>query len=223
MNANLKHILTDGLILFTVSTVLVVLADKGFSQLKEKGVKDSAIVNAIHSGNPEAVNGVLAKTPKCVEERDPHGRSPLIIAAYTNEGDPKSRSATDTARAAMVPELISAGADVDHADSDQWTPLLWAAWSGLPKTCEALVTKGAKVTSTDVRGNTALMLAARRGNAEIVKLLLDHGADRAATNRAGKSALDLARIGSGEHAVNEDAFQRIIEALGSSPVDKPGR
>lgn len=217
MNANLKHIVTDGLILFTVSTVLVVLADKGFSLLKEKGVKDSEIVSAIHSGRIEEVRSVLARQPGSIHERDPHGRSPLTLATYANEGNPTKRSETDAARAAMIPDLLAAGAGIDHTDSDHWTPLMWAAWSGLSGTCEVLAAKGADVSAADVRGNTALMLAARRGHENIVSLLIQHGADRSAVNLNRESAVDLARTGLRESPAQAETFHRIIRALDGHP------
>lgn len=213
MKANIKHILTDGLILFTVSTVLVVVADMGFKQLKEKGVKESAIVNAIHSGKSENLGKVLKDDPKSIAERDAHGRSPLSIACYSNIGDRKVLGELDATRAALIPDLITAGADIDHPDSDLWTPLMWASWSGLAKTSEALIAKNATVSSADRLGNTALMLAARRGNADIVETLLKHGADKAPTNRDGRSALDLARLGLTELPDRLPEFLRILTAL----------
>lgn len=213
MKASIKHILTDGLILFTVSTVLVVVADMGFKQLKEKGVKESAIVNAIHSGKSETLGKVLAEDPKSIAERDAHGRSPLSIACYSNIGDLKVLAELDATRAAMIPDLITAGADIDHPDSDLWTPLMWASWSGLANTCEVLIEKNASVSSADRLGNTALMLAARRGNATIVETLLKHGADKAPANRDGRNALDQARLGLIELPGRGPEFQRILTAL----------
>lgn len=213
MKASIRHILTDGLILFTVSTVLVVVADMGFKQLKEKGVKESAIVNAIHTGKPDTLAKVLAQDPKSIAERDAHGRSPLSIACYSNIGDRKVLGELDATRAALIPDLITAGADIDHPDSDLWTPIMWASWSGLANTCETLIAKNAAVSSADRLGNTALMLAARRGHADIVETLLKHGADKAPTNRDGLSALDVARLGLTELPDRKADFQRILAAL----------
>jgi len=57
--------------------------------------------------------------------------SKLLEAAY--------KGLTEVAKA-----LIAAGADVNQADNDGWTPLHWAAGEGHTEVAEALIAAGAK-------------------------------------------------------------------------------
>lgn len=47
--------------------------------------------------------------------------------------------------ASVVRELLSSGADVDHADNDGWTPLRSAAWAGHVDVVDILLAQTAQV------------------------------------------------------------------------------
>ena len=205
MNERVKHILLDGLILFTVSTTLVVIANEGFAMLKEKGAKDSEVVNAINDASVAKLREHLAANPAAASEVDTHGRPPLAIAAYSNIADPKVRSELDVKRAGMIPELVAKGAIIDAKDHDGWSPLMWAAWSDMPKTAAVLIENGASPATADKHGNTALILAARRGNVEIVRLL--------ATTGDSSAALEQAKTGLDEYPEKKAAYHAIIPML----------
>ena len=73
--------------------------------------------------------------------------------------------------------LVGAGAKVDHADKDGFTPLSIASVKGHLPVCEFLVGAGAKVDHADTNGRTPLCLASQNGETSIVQLLLVQGAN----------------------------------------------
>lgn len=97
--------------------------------------------------------------------------------------------------------LLAAGAHVDALAYTQaggpWTPLMLAAWEGLPGQVKELLRWGADPNVADDRGRTALMLAVIGSPAyemdEKVRALLEAGAETEKTNDMGLTALDLAR------------------------------
>ncbi|MHB8883562.1 MAG: ankyrin repeat domain-containing protein [Methylovirgula sp.] len=93
--------------------------------------------------------------------------------------------------AALVAELLAAGARVDAMNSDGSQPL-WLACVGDDPEIVALVIKaGADLEHKNVNGSTALMYAASASKAKALKVLLEAGADLTYEND-GFSALDMA-------------------------------
>ncbi len=196
-------IFLDGIILFAVSVVLAVASNAAFSLIKPP--KDNPIVSAIDRGKQEGLVETLGKVEKeagseGVDMADEHGRTALMRAAYGNLSNRKALAELDETRVPMATLLVERGADVNGRDGDGWTPLMWAAWSGLPKVVDVLLEAGADVAPVEKQGNSALIIAARRGHAEIVTALLARGADRGHTNQAGQNALAAALLGQQEHA-----------------------
>ena len=72
--------------------------------------------------------------------------------------------------------LMTAGADVNKADIDGWTPLLFAAYGGHTETVKWLIEKGADVNKADKNGITPLRRAIMQNNTAIVELLKAAGA-----------------------------------------------
>src|SRR5215471_14164779 len=187
----LRTILLDALILFAVSTVVVVLADSLFSGLKGKIPKDDPVVTAIGQGNLknlESIIGKLEEDPatkaKATQQTDNNGRTSLMRAAYVNLADQDKIKEADDVRAPMIELLLSHGAAVDAQDHDGWTSLMWGAWSGMPKVVDELLDRKAAYSLADQQGNTAMHVAAERGRAEIVRSLLAKGASKSVTNKA---------------------------------------
>ena len=77
-------------------------------------------------------------------------------------------------------ELIGLGADVNRAESDGWTPLLFAANNGHLDVVGLLLEAGASVGARAERGVTALKVAREGGFEEVVELLQGHGAGQEA-------------------------------------------
>ena len=101
-----------------------------------------------------------------VNARSQMGRTPLLVAAYTNGASE------------IVKLLLSKGADVKTVDATGLTPLIAAAKVNDTKTAKLLVDRGVDI---DARANvgqaaTALMGASHNGNAELTRLLLARNA-----------------------------------------------
>lgn len=83
-------IVADGIILFSVSTALVIGANVIFSSLKGKTPKDNPLVAAISAGEirdvKKAINNERTTDALAVDE---HGRSALMWAAYVNLSAPE--------------------------------------------------------------------------------------------------------------------------------------
>jgi serine/threonine protein kinase/ankyrin repeat protein len=71
--------------------------------------------------------------------------------------------------------LLQAGCDINAADSDGRTPLMYAARYNEPTAVRLLLEAGANVKARDNSGMTALDLAKQLGNQEIIKLLQSAG------------------------------------------------
>ena len=99
------------------------------------------------------------------------------------EATEKSLSAwdkeTNQSRAEYIRVLISEGAEVNARDTDDLTPLMYAARYSTPEIVQLLLEKGAEVNARTTGGMTPLMYAAiniKGKSAEIKQLLIDAGA-----------------------------------------------
>ncbi len=82
--------------------------------------------------------------------------------------------------------------DLNFADIQGLTPLMYAARNGNKFITKILLQKTAKLNLKDNSGKTALIYSARRGNTEITSLLLDKGADSDIKDKDGFTALEWA-------------------------------
>jgi ankyrin repeat protein len=89
-------------------------------------------------------------------------------------------------------DQIKAGADVNHAQPDGTSPLLWAVNRTDYEVAEALIAKKADVNATNEFGAMPLTDAARQSNARLVKMLLEAGARVDSRNPDGETALMMA-------------------------------
>jgi len=214
MKPNYRLIFQDGLVLVTVSTLFVVALSSGFKKFK-KDVDLDPIVLAINQDSKDSFKEIAAKEtgPERMNRKDEFGRTPLMMASYANFHDLKQRAEMDSKRVPWVEMLASSGSDLNAVDKDGWTPLMFAAWSGLNATATKLVELGANLNLADHQGNTALTLAAMRGHSEIVKVLLAKGAVKDTATLKGRKALDLAQEGLKQYPERAADYNQILGLL----------
>ena len=123
---------------------------------------------------------------------------------------------------AGVRRLLGTGADVNAAQVDGTTALLWAAFHDDAEAVALLVRAGAKVNIVNRYGVPPLAQACTNGNAAIAKLLLQAGADANATLKGGESVLMLAARSGNVEAVKallaRDARSESRERLGQTAL-----
>jgi ankyrin repeat protein len=88
-----------------------------------------------------------------------------------------------------VAALIDQQVDVNQAQPDGMTALLWAAYHDDLALARRLVAAGAAVKATNRYGVTALSLACTNGDTALVELLLDAGADPNTALRGNETVL----------------------------------
>ncbi|HZF37718.1 MAG TPA: ankyrin repeat domain-containing protein [Blastocatellia bacterium] len=122
--------------------------------------------------------------------RDSDGRNALMVMSMEHRSDganfnikrrrrpppppPKSGApgdASDGPLELIGEALLQAGCDVNAADINGRTPLMYAAWYREPIVVRLLLKGGANVKAKDKDGKTALDLAKQFNNQEVIKLL----------------------------------------------------
>ena len=95
-------------------------------------------------------------------------------------------------------EILDLDPDLDARDSNDWTPLIYAACSGELDAAKVLLDNGADVNAKVNDGPTVLMIAVAHGQTECALYLLDQGADINVKNPTdGRNALMWAsKVGS---------------------------
>ena len=90
---------------------------------------------------------------------------------------------------------LAAGADVNAADANGWTPLHFAAQAQSAPVVRLLLERGADVDVLDAHGNSALWRAvfAYKDDSATIEALRAAGADPLRKNQHGVSPLALAR------------------------------
>ena len=235
-NVNYKAILKDGLILMIAGLVFAFIVKLGFDQLRGD-VEESPLVSPIIQDNIDKMKEIIGKDAKTVNQQDEQKRTPLMWVAYLNYGDrelitKKSKSkkedgtevenpSLEEKRLEMTKLLLSSGADVKAVDEDNWTALLWAAWTGMPTVVEELVKAGSDVNVLDNKKQSALMVAAQRGNDKVVEILINAGADRNLKNEDGKGAEDLANEYMPQFSDRKEHYEAVLNALKAPAQPKP--
>jgi len=119
-----------------------------------------------------------------------------VGAAASSYAGPAPQTLTDLIRAgqrdAVLAAITSPDIDVNAADPDGSTPLLWATYKVDHEMVRALLKKGAKAKVTNNYGSSPLGEAVKLGDVDLVRMLLDAGADADSPNQDGQTALMLA-------------------------------
>ncbi|NTS39327.1 ankyrin repeat domain-containing protein [Flavisolibacter sp. BT320] len=146
-------------------------------------MSDNAIFDACRNGDLETVKSLVAENPALVNNLDPKGFTPLILAAYNEQ-------------TAIVEFLLQAGADPNLQDAAGNTALMGIAFKGYKEIAKKLIDAGADVNVCNSNGAPALTFAATFGHLQIAEWLLQVGADMTLRDSRGKSPID--------HAVAQD-------------------
>lgn len=140
---------------------------------------DTALIEAVMNGDLETAEEALRRgADSNVTYRD----WPVLFWA-AQEG-----------HTSIVRLLIDAGANVNRADPDGFTPLKQAIGEGHLDTAELLLLRGADFgyRCHSDGGSTVLHTAAAYGLLDCIRLLLLHGADRNALNDDNQTPYDTA-------------------------------
>lgn len=138
-----------------------------------------AVVEAIHTGDIDGLQRLLADNPDLAQERlgddDPDGMSRSLLHVATDwPGNFPNVAAT-------IATLVEAGADVNarFAGPHTETPLHWAASSDDVDALDALVAAGADLEATGavIAGGTPLTDAVAFGQWHVARRLVAHGAE----------------------------------------------
>ena len=95
-------------------------------------------------------------------------------------------------REAVLAAITSPDLDVNVAEPDGSTPLLWATYKVDHELVRALLKAGAKANVTNKYGSSPLAEAVKLTDVELVRMLLDAKADPNSANQDGQTALMLA-------------------------------
>ncbi len=128
-----------------------------------------------------AAAGALALAQVVLAQVQQAQQTPKDLATLIQSGQTK-----------LALEQIKAGADVNRAQPDGTTPLMWAVYRTDYEVAQALIAKKADANSGNQFGATPLTEAARQLDARLVKMLLDAGAKVDAANPDGETALMMA-------------------------------
>src|SRR5262245_39990558 len=145
---------------------------------------------------------ILLKKGADPNTRDSDGRNALMVMSmeYVSVGrrywlGPRSRTQVEIGDADLKfigEALLQAGCDVNAADNNGRTPLMYAALYRRQTAVQLLLKRGANVNARDKGGMTALDLAKQFDNQEIIKLLQRAGALPGATKKPGASPVKSA-------------------------------
>ena len=131
---------------------------------------------------PRAVRAATATALLCAGLTVAHAAAPQTLNDLIRAGQ----------RDAVLAAITSPDIDVNAADPDGSTPLLWATYKVDHELVAALLKKGARAKVTNNFGSSPLTEAVRLGDVDLVRMLLAAGADPDSPNQDGQTALMLA-------------------------------
>ena len=168
-----------------VRSVLCVLCVLCVPDSAGAAAQTESLSDAVLYGRANDVRRLIAAGAN-VDETDPTGMTPLMVAASQGE-------------TAIARLLMAAKADVNAASEDGGTALMRAASANRVEVMKLLISGGANVNAKTSGGMTPMMVAAFGGYADAVKALLSGKADVAARDNQQRTAL-MAGSASGDAA-----------------------
>jgi ankyrin repeat protein len=141
----------------------------------------TALMKAVNSNDAAAVRKLIAQGAN-VDELEPNGDAPLVMAAYLGHTE-------------IVRLLLEAGADVKAVDPGMKATALHAAsYAGRTEAAKLLVQYGIEIDKQGpYNGYTALHDAIWQNNVDVAQVLIDAGADLTHKSHSGETPLDFAR------------------------------
>ena len=145
---------------------------------------DGTLIDIIRKRDPLALENHLLQFSTYGINKDLKAFGTILIQCVKS-GEP-----------AMVEMALRYGASVNLGDSQNRTPLMYAAVNDRPDIMKILVDHGADLDQqVEGYGYTALHLASIQGAEKAVKFLIDRGCDTELAVYDGKDARDLAKNG----------------------------
>jgi len=159
-------------------------------------------------GDVEAIRA-LAAVGADLNERDSHGRTPLMVATYGRHHD-------------AIAVLIALGADPEALDNQRYDVITIAGVIDDVETVRMMISAGASpgLTTSPYQG-TALIASAHLGRVEVVRALIAAGAPLNHVNNLGWTAL-IEAIVLGDGGPDHTAIVRDLVAAGAD-VNLPDR
>jgi ankyrin repeat protein len=141
----------------------------------------TALMKAVNSNDAAAVRKLIGQGAN-VNELEPNGDAPLIMAAYKGYTE-------------IVRLLLEAGADVKAVDPGmKATALHAAAYAGHAPAAKLLVEHHIEIDKQGpYNGYTALHDAIWQNNVDVAQVLIDAGANLTLKAHSGETPLDFAR------------------------------
>lgn len=172
-------------------------------------VQAQSVLEAVQTGNVQAVTKILRKSTARINEQDGRGITPLILATLANDS-------------AMVDLLVRHRPDPDIQAEGGMTALHAAAFHGRDRCSPMIIALGADPNILDAGGRSPLHVAARQGSTNIVTQLCDVGAHINFRDRDGNSALMLAcgnrHLGAMEELLDKGALVNTRDLRGRTPL-----
>ncbi len=139
------------------------------------------LMKAVQNNDAVRVAALIADGAN-VDELDPNGDAPLVMAAYLGH-------------AAVVKLLLEAGADVTAVDPGmKATALHAAAYAGRTEAAALLIQHGIDINKQGPKnGYTALHDAIWENNIDTARVILEAGADVTRKSHSGETPLDFAK------------------------------
>ena len=141
----------------------------------------TALMKAVRHNDASALDKLIAGGAD-VNELDPNGDAPLVMAAYLGHAE-------------IVRKLLDAGADLRAVDPGmRATALQAAAYAGRTEAARILIERGIDIDKQGpVNGYTALHDAIWQDNVDTAQVIIEGGANLRLKSHDGQTPLDFAK------------------------------